>query len=146
MTLSIYEQQRRMRLRWSDFEVLERTKSRIHWEGQLRPNDLPHQVEVLYELHRGSSSGSSMPEVTVTDPLLHRRSSQPEQPIPHVYVNRHAPHLPLLCLYDPVSDEWHAGLSIADTIVPWTAEWLWRYEFWLRTGIWPEPDRAVAVP
>jgi hypothetical protein len=27
-------------------------------------------------------------------------------------------------------------LSIADTIVPWTAEWLVHYEIWLMTGEW----------
>ena len=27
-------------------------------------------------------------------------------------------------------------MSIADTIVPWTAEWLVHYEIWLVTGEW----------
>jgi hypothetical protein len=27
-------------------------------------------------------------------------------------------------------------MSIADTIVPWTAEWLVHYEIWLMTGEW----------
>ena len=138
MILSTYEQQRRMRLRWGDFEVLDRTKSRIHLKGKLKPNGRPYEVEIFYELHRKSTGPHAMPEVTATDPLLHRRSSQPEQPIPHVYVNPQIPYLPRLCLYDPASDEWHPGLSLADTIVPWTAEWLWRYEFWLQAGIWPE--------
>ena len=140
MTLSTYEQRRRMWRRWSGFEVLDRTKTRVHWEGKLQPDVQPYKVEILYRLNRKRPDCHPMPEVTVTDPLLHRRSSQPEQPIPHVYMNRHTPHLPLLCLYDLTSDEWHPGLSIADTIVPWSAEWLWRYEFWLRTGVWPDPN------
>ena len=139
MSLSTFEQQRRMRLRWSDFKVLDRTKTRIHWEGQLTPNDQPYTLEILHRLNRRAPERSPMPEVTVTTPLLHRRPSQPEQPIPHVYANRLLPYLPLLCLYDDASDEWHPGLFIADKIVPWTAEWLWRYEFWQREGIWPEP-------
>ena len=137
--MSTYEQQRRMRRRWTDFKVLDRTKTSIHWEGELKPDDQPYQVEILHRLNRRMLGRHLVPEVTVTEPLLRRRSSRPEQPIPHVYVNRHTPHQPLLCLYDPARDEWHPGLPIADTIVPWTAEWLWRYEFWLRTGIWPEP-------
>ena len=140
MILSTYEQQRRMRLRWSDFKVLDRNKTRIHWEGELTPDSQPYRIEILHRLNRRSPKQSPIPQVTVTDPLLHRRPLQPEQPIPHVYANRRLPHLPLLCLYDDASDEWHPGLSIADKIVPWTAEWLWRYEFWQRTGIWPEPD------
>ncbi len=135
MTLSTYEQQHRMRRRWSNFNVLDRTKTRIHWEGKLKPDGRPYKVEILHRLHRRSPVRHAMPEVRVTAPLLHRRSAQPDQPIPHVYVNEHTPYLPLLCLHDLAGDEWHPGLSIADTIVPWTAEWLWRYEFWLRTGI-----------
>ena len=141
MTLSTFEQQHRMRRRWSHFKVLARTKTRVQWKGELQPHSHPYTVEILHRLNRQNLGGRHpMPEVRVTAPLLQRRSSQPEQPIPHVYVNEHTPYLPLLCLYDPASDEWHPGRSIADTIVPWTAEWLWCYEYWLRTGIWPERD------
>lgn len=139
MTLSTYEQQHRMRRRWRDFRVLDRTKTTIQWEGELQPESEPYTVEILHRLSRHSPRARHpMPEVRVTEPRLRRRSAQPDQPIPHVYVNEHTPYLPLLCLYDPAGDEWHAGLSIADTIVPWTAEWLSCYEFWLETGIWPE--------
>lgn len=141
MTLSTYEQQHRMRRRWSDFKVLDRTKTTIQWEGELQPQSQPYTVEILHRLTRQNPGGRHpMPEVRVTTPRLRRRSSQPDQPIPHVYVNEHTPYLPLLCLHDLASDEWHPRRSIADTIVPWTAEWLWRYEFWLRAGIWPERD------
>jgi hypothetical protein len=40
-------------------------------------------------------------------------------------------------------------MSIADTIVPWTSEWLMYYEIWLATsdwyggGVWP-PRRTAA--
>jgi hypothetical protein len=32
--------------------------------------------------------------------------------------------------------EWTVGMSIANTIVPWTSEWLAHYEIWLATGDW----------
>jgi hypothetical protein len=27
-------------------------------------------------------------------------------------------------------------MSIADTVLPWTTEWLYHYEIWLITGEW----------
>ncbi len=140
MIRSTYEQHRRMQKRWTAFKVLDRTTNTIQWEGELKPRSQPYRVEVLHRLNRQKPRGRHpMPEVRVTAPLLRRRSAEPNNPIPHVYMNPHTPYLPLLCLYDPTGDEWHPGRFIADTIVPWTAEWLWRYEFWLQTGIWPVP-------
>lgn len=41
-----------------------------------------------------------------------------------------------LCLYDwreqPWQDKWH----LADTVIPWTAEWLLYYEIYVLTGKW----------
>lgn len=37
-----------------------------------------------------------------------------------------------LCLHEP--GEWTDGMYIADTTVPWTAEWLANYEIRLATG------------
>ena len=39
-----------------------------------------------------------------------------------------------LCLHVP--EDWNSGLFIADSIVPWTYEWLYFYEIWLATGEW----------
>ena len=44
--------------------------------------------------------------------------------------------MPFLCLYDPDAGEWHPGMSIARTIIPWTIDWLACYEGWLATGEW----------
>lgn len=46
----------------------------------------------------------------------------------------HPQHLQYLCLH--VKDEWTADMKIADTFVPWAAEWLLQYEYWLVTGEW----------
>lgn len=32
--------------------------------------------------------------------------------------------------------EWKPRMKLADTIVPWAAEWLLHYELWLATGEW----------
>ena len=35
-----------------------------------------------------------------------------------------------------VRKEIDASQFIADTIIPWTSEWLLHYEIWVATGIW----------
>lgn len=40
------------------------------------------------------------------------------------------------CLYYPKAKEWSESMLIADTIVPWLAEWLFHYEIWVLTGQW----------
>ena len=67
---------------------------------------------------------------------LRRRAEDPQALIPHVYSNLENPKRPLLCLYDPEMNEWHAGCVVASTIVPWTIDWLACYEGWLATGRW----------
>ena len=27
-------------------------------------------------------------------------------------------------------------MRLFDTLIPWTAEWLWYFEDWLATGVW----------
>ncbi|HUG31987.1 MAG TPA: hypothetical protein VMM14_03765 [Acidimicrobiia bacterium] len=70
---------------------------------------------------------------------------QVEGPLPLVYVAKphlslinglHLPHVyPLntLCLYYGMR-EWNGSMLIANTLVPWIAEWLAHYEVWLATG------------
>jgi hypothetical protein len=41
-----------------------------------------------------------------------------------------------LCVYYPKWDEWHSGLYLVTTIVPWASEWLYHYELWVAKGIW----------
>jgi hypothetical protein len=51
-----------------------------------------------------------------------------------------------LCLWLPKERDWMPGMSLAETFIPWTAEWLRYFEIWLRTGEWAgggvHPDRA----
>jgi hypothetical protein len=47
--------------------------------------------------------------------------------LPHVYP------LNALCLFFG-EREWHGGIPIASTLVPWATEWLFFYELWLATG------------
>ena len=85
------------------------------------------------------------PRVTVLSPKLVCRLVEPTTPVPHVYKNDKNPDLPLLCLYDPAEKEWDHNMLVAETIIPWSIEWLACYELWHVDGVWvgggrhPEP-------
>lgn len=66
------------------------------------------------------------PDVEILAPALRLHPGAPG--LPHVYPGDK------LCLYEP--GEWRSNKSIADTVLPWTAEWLYHYEIWLITGEW----------
>jgi hypothetical protein len=66
------------------------------------------------------------PRVTITDPTLELHPNAVS--LPHVYGGGE------LCLYLP--GEWRDDMLLANTILPWTSEWLLHYELWLITGHW----------
>ena len=90
------------------------------WAGPLRPTDASSTYAVTLAYRLGKR-----PRVYVTAPVLIGR---PDAEVPH----RHRDGG--LCLHLP--DEWDATMSIADTIVPWAALWLYHYELWHATGEW----------
>ena len=122
--------------RWPTFRTLERGRASVHWQGKLRPLCRTYDVGVGLKL--GPDASGCVPFVVVLDPLLRHRPERPREPIPHIYPNRDPSQarLPFLCLYDPRADEWHGGMAVAKTIIPWTVEWLGCYEGWLATGEW----------
>lgn len=134
-TMTVYRDMKLMRKNWPAFYVVKNTSRSVRWRGTLQPISQVYRVEIDYRVKRhGPEFG--VPEVTVIEPLLHRREDAPEAPIPHHYPNLDDPTLPRLCLYDPDAAEWDPRLPIATTIVPWTIDWLACYEGWLATGSW----------
>jgi hypothetical protein len=67
-----------------------------------------------------------VPRVAIIDPplVLHPGATS----LPHVYSNGD------LCLYLP--GQWKESMFLAETILPWTSQWLLYYELWLITGHW----------
>jgi hypothetical protein len=46
-----------------------------------------------------------------------------------------------LCLYHPTNFKWQEKPNIiVKQIVPWTAVWIYFYEYWLQTGKWIGPE------
>lgn len=138
MSLSIRRQVDRMRIRWPDFKLVERNRQFARWTGTLQPLSQGYRIQIsLGRIRRGQSGADLVREdVRVVDPLLQRRSEDPDGQIPHVYSVPGDPKRPRLCLHDPEQAEWHGGRYVADTIVPWTIDWLACYEGWLVTGRW----------
>jgi hypothetical protein len=91
--------------------------------GAIRPTarSVAYKVRIAYRVGKP-------PDVYVLSPEL-----EPHEPggrLPHVYPGDR------LCLYLPGADEWTAEMSLAHTIVPWIAEWLFFYETWRVLGVW----------
>ena len=92
----------------------------LRWTGELQPSEISrlYLVDLRYTPPR-------FPSVFVRRPRL---TTDAEGHLPHIN------HNGSLCLHEP--GEWSPGDPIAETILPWTCEWLLHYEFWLATGEW----------
>ena len=88
------------------------------WFGTLQP--MPHSQ--IYKIKIVDKVGA-FPRVYVKEPKLAKGA-------PHLYSDGS------LCLFYPKDFSWNKKSLIAETIVPWTALWLYYYELWLKTGIW----------
>lgn len=96
----------------------------MRWTGKLRPTiESPwYELVILHELN-------GRPKTWVVSPHL---APNP----PHVYRSDDNS----LCLYWPKEWSWTPTASLAATIVPWSALWLYYYEAWLATGEWLGPS------
>jgi hypothetical protein len=129
--MGIHEQCCRLKHAFPGFRIRE-DRDKLVVEGELQPTDMGATYTVRIEYEIGSA-----PEVTLVSPLLRNRPDGRRPP--HIYVGDK------LCLNLPGAGEWTSLKALADTIVPWTAEWLFFYEIWHATGKWhgggvaPEP-------
>lgn len=90
--------------------------------GTLRVKDYfpEYKVKIIFE-------GNSTPKVCIVSPQI-------VDGAPHVYEEG------FLCLYHPSNFHWNADKLLAKTIIPWTASWIYFYEYWLRSGEWLGPE------
>jgi len=98
------------------------SREKATWIGELRPrkNSPMYIVSITHRQYE-------VPKVYVLHPTL------PPKP-PHTYSDGS------LCLYYPKEQPWNNQRFIAETILPWAAEWLYFYELWLATGQWYGPE------
>ena len=129
-------QVRHMRAKWPEFRVKHRDRRQAVWEGKLRPFHKAYTVSVIVRF-APHDPGAPNPLVMVLNPRLRSRKETPDEAIPHVYDNPCNPLLPFLCLFHPPTDRFDPRRhSAADTVIPWTIDWLACYEGWLATGRW----------
>jgi hypothetical protein len=122
-SLSLAQQALALRRAFPQVKVLMRGTV-LTWTGPISPTPLSRCYTVRVTYRAGEH-----PRVAVIDPPL-----QPDE-------NGHLPHFyrdGSICLY--AAGEWDASMFIADTILPWTAEWLAHYELWKRSGRWHGDD------
>lgn len=116
----VFQQLRRIR-RLPGFTARLHGHARLVAEGAVTPTALAetYRIRVDYRQNR-------MPRTWVLSPPLVARP--PWTAIPHMFDQDR------LCLF--LTGEWTADMYVADTIIPWAAEWLHYYELWHATGAW----------
>ncbi len=94
----------------------------VEWKGTLQPtpDSTVYEVMIVHEPDR-------MPRVWVERPSIRKDAW-------HRYPDGS------LCLYWPKEWRWTPRESLAETIVPWTAFWLYYYELWCIAGDWLGPS------
>jgi hypothetical protein len=101
---------------------------RLLWQCRLRPSPISREYSLLLSYQpRGPRP---LPRTFVMSPDL--RALTAGYAIPHVYLDECVE----MCLFYPRSSQWHTGMSLADTVVPWALMWLLYFEDWLATGVW----------
>jgi len=100
-------------------------QNHLTWKYTLVPSPL----SFVYEIKLSYMIGEH-PNVYIVSPTLALYPG--ETKLKHVYDTKKQ----WLCLYYRKGREWNSSMFLADTVIPWTCEWLLYYEFWLATGTW----------
>jgi hypothetical protein len=145
---SITQQVAAMQRLWPNFQVLDQRRDSVFWIGHIVGIERPYQVSVDYRQPIDSGDVRlSFPKVRLLSPTLTPRYDATDgAPLPHVYFYRDNLLLSVLCLFDPDMGEWSHDELIAETTIPWTADWLACYETWLATGCWNCGGRHAGEP
>ena len=98
----------------------------LSWLGKVRPTPLSREYTVVL-----TYSDSQVPKVWVVGEEL-QKLDHPS--FPHKYDVDPENNMVRICLYR--YREFTKDKFLANTIIPWTVEWLYFYEIWLATGIW----------
>ena len=122
--LSLREQAKRIRAAWPSLDVEEGTNTLVV-RGDIQPTPLTdtYTVRIEYKIGR-------LPRAYVETPKLTARDGA--RSIPHVY--KDPEFRP--CIFYPDGKQWANHRSLARTIIPWLALWLYYYELWHATGEW----------
>ena len=115
-----------MRALWPGFKAVPGFgPGTILWFGDLTGFERRFHLFIQYGLPSPGRNDMCrvMPEVRVLRPqLVPNWNAAQEAPLPHVYFDRDDLAGSPLCLFDPRLREWHPGLLIARTTIPWASQ------------------------
>lgn len=107
------------------YSKVTKNSNKLTWKGTLKPTPISESYDIKLEYRVGYH-----PCVYVINKKLELYPGK--NALPHVYSTQKQ----WLCIYYRKASEWTSQQLIAETIIPWTSEWLYHYEFWLATGKW----------
>ena len=105
---------------------INKSKKQLLWTAKIKPTPLSKEYTVILIYQLGRS-----PEVWVVGDELEKLDSLD---FPHKFKVDDKNKMVRICLYR--YSEFNSRKLIANTIIPWTIEWLYYYELWLATGKW----------
>lgn len=117
---------------------IDKSKKQLFWTGEIKPTPLSKKYTVMLIYKVGQS-----PKVWVVGDELEKLDS-PD--FPHKFNIDCENNMVHICLYR--YSEFTSSKLLANTIIPWTIEWLYYYELWLATGEWlgggEHPENGVS--
>ncbi len=112
------------------------SKNVLHWKGVVKPSPLSKEypVTITYQIYH-------RPNVIIYDQdNIFPGCQHP----PHVFRVDEEKGNVSICLYFG-SYEFSSKNLLANTIVPWSVEWLYFYEIWLSTGSWEGGGHSINI-
>lgn len=106
--------------------TIDKSRVSLTWAGNIRPTPISKEYKVLITYRV-----LFPPKVWIIGDALEKLGAVD---FPHKYevdINR---KMVRICLYRHL--EFNSRTYLANTIIPWTVEWLYFYEMWLATGRW----------
>ena len=108
--------------------VLRHSGRTLHFKVGISPGAFGRLYQCLVKV----KPDGQQPEVIVLEPELNLLAGGKKIPHTYPYDGKGA----RLCLWWPKNRDWVSSMKLADTFIPWTAEWLYYFELWLLTGEW----------
>lgn len=106
--------------------VIDKKNNQLFWSGKIKPTALSKEYTVFLSYRFNKS-----PKVWIIGDELEKLD---DTNFPHKFDINPKNKMVQICLYR--YSEFNSSKLIANTIIPWTVEWLYYYELWLATGEW----------
>lgn len=106
--------------------IIDKKKKQLFWSAKIKPTALSKEYTVALVYQQGKG-----PKVWIIGDELEKLE---DANFPHKFNVDIKCKMVRICLYR--YSEFNSSKLIANTIIPWTVEWLYYYELWLATGEW----------